>query len=171
MLHAEGCSSSPLFLLCLGSPGAFPHRYVCAGQCSQYGMCFSGMATTPNAAPTITLITNAAAPQTTSIKFGYSYQACASGQHPYTGAECEPGATASDSQNGNLTLQVLVCAPVACTTAACIESECILIISCQSLSESIFPAQCESKTAQMDKQLAISLYAIESVALRVLLYW
>lgn len=99
-----------------------------AGQCSQYGMCFSGALTTPNAAPTITLITSAAAPQTTSIKLGYTYGACASGQQPHTGAECELGATASDSQNGNLTSQVLVCAPTACTAAACVASECVLII-------------------------------------------
>ena len=100
-----------------------------AGQCSQYGMCFSGLLTTPNAAPTIALVMTAAASQTTSIKLGYDYRACASGQQPHTGAECELGATASDSQNGNLTSQVLVCAPAGCTTAACVASECILMIS------------------------------------------
>ena len=98
-----------------------------AGQCSQYGMCLSGALATPNAAPTITLVTTVAAPQTTSIKLGYTYGACASGQQPHAGAECELGATASDSHNGNLTSQVLVCAPSACTTAACVASECILI--------------------------------------------
>ncbi len=94
-----------------------------AGQCSMYGICLGALSTDPNVAPTITLLTTAAAPVTTSIKLGYSYLACASGQQPATGAECELGATALDSQNGNLTSQVLVCAPAACTSVACIASE------------------------------------------------
>ena len=100
-----------------------------AGQCSKYGICLSGLTITPNAAPTIALITTAAAPQTTSIKLGYSYRACAAGQQPYAGAECELGATAQDSQNGNLTTQVLVCTPAACTTAACVASESVVFLS------------------------------------------
>ncbi len=98
-------------------------KLVPAGQCSMYGICLGIVSTTANTAPTINLITTAAAPATTSIKLGYTYKACASGQQPYTGAECELGATAQDSQNGNLTSQVLVCAPAACTTLACIASE------------------------------------------------
>ena len=98
-------------------------KQVLAGQCSKYGICLSGFSTIPNAAPTITLVTTPAAPQTTPIKQGYSYRACAPGQQPYAGAECELGATAWDSQNGNLTSRVLVCAPAACTTAACIAGQ------------------------------------------------
>ena len=103
-----------------------PDSQGSAGQCSQYGICLAGLTTAPNAAPTITLLTTSAAPQITSIKLGYNYGACAPGQQPYAGAECELGATASDSQNGNLTMQVLVCAPAACTSAACIASESTL---------------------------------------------
>ena len=105
-----------------------------AGQCSMYGICLGIVPTTANTAPTISLITTAAAPATTTTKLGYTYKACAPGQQPYTGAECELGASAQDSQNGNLTSQVLVCAPAACTTLACIASESpTLLNSCVTL--------------------------------------
>ena len=84
------------------------------------------MLTAPNAPPTIALLTTEAAPQTTPIKLGYNYGACAPGQRPRTGAECELGATAADGQNGNLTMRVLVCAPAGCTSPACAASESIL---------------------------------------------
>ena len=98
-------------------------KLVPVGQCSMYGICLGIVSTASNTAPTISLITTAAAPATTTIKLGYTYKACASGQQPYTGAECELGATAQDGQNGNLTPQVLVCAPAACTALACFASE------------------------------------------------
>ena len=88
-----------------------------------YGICLGEVLTTANTAPTITLLTTTAAPATTSIKLGYTYTACAAGQQPSTGAECELGATAQDAQNGNLTAQVLVCSPAGCTSVACIASE------------------------------------------------
>ena len=88
-----------------------------------YGICLGTATATANTAPTITLITTAAAPMTTTIKLGYSYKACAAGQQPRSGAECELGATAQDSQSGNLTSQVLACAPAACTSAACVASK------------------------------------------------
>ena len=110
-----------VYTACLGCLHANSH--MCAGQCSRYGVCLAGSLKTPNTATTITLVTTGAAPQTTSIKLGYRYGACAPGQQSYTGAECELGATASDSQRGNLTSQVLVCAPSACTTAACVASK------------------------------------------------
>lgn len=88
-----------------------------------YGICLGAVSTTLNAAPTITLLTTAVVPSTTPNKLGYSYTACALGQQPHTGAECELGATAQDSQNGNLTSQVLVCAPAACKSAGCVSSE------------------------------------------------
>ena len=94
-----------------------------AGQCSLYGVCLGALLQTANVAPSISLVTSAAAPPTTSIKQGYTYRACAPGQQPRPEAQCEPGATAQDSQDGSLTSQVLVCAPAACTTAACIASE------------------------------------------------
>ena len=94
-----------------------------AGACSLYGICLAVATTAANTAPTISLITTAAAPATTTIKLGYTYTACPSGQQPYTGAECELGATAQDSQNGNLTTSVLVCAPAVCTGARCISSK------------------------------------------------
>ncbi len=116
------------------SAGAVPMcmpacKVVPVGQCSMYGICLGIVSTTANTAPTISLTTTAAAPATTSIKLGYTYKACASGQQPYTGAECELGATAQDSQSGNLTSQVLVCAPAACTTLACIASESPTLLS------------------------------------------
>ena len=138
--------------------------YICVGQCSQYGICLAGSLTTPNAAPTITLVTTAAAPQTTSIKLGYSYQACASGQQPYTGAECELGATASDSQNGNLTLQVLVCAPTACTTAACVARKCTLTgCAVSEYCNCLANGDLSQKVAYLNKQRATSLYTFVSV--------
>jgi len=88
-----------------------------------YGICLAVATSAANTAPTITLITTVAAPATTSIKLGYTYEACASGQQPSAGAECELGATAQDGQNGNLTASVLVCAPAACTGPRCISSK------------------------------------------------
>ena len=88
-----------------------------------YGICLAVATSAANTAPTISLITTAAAPATTTIKLGYTYKACASGQQPSAGAECELGATAQDSQNGNLTASVLVCAPAVCTGTQCISSK------------------------------------------------
>ncbi len=99
-----------------------------AGACSLYGICLAVATTAANTAPTISLISTAAAPATTTIKLGYTYKACASGQQPYSGAECELGATAQDSQNGNLTASVLVCAPAACTGPRCISSKAPILV-------------------------------------------
>lgn len=113
-----------IFLLSCAVPMCMPAcKVVPVGQCSMYGICLGIVSTTAKTAPTISLITTAAAPATTTIKLGYTYTACASGQQPYTGAECELGATAQDSQSGNLTSQVLVCAPAACITLACMASK------------------------------------------------
>ena len=103
------------------------HNLCCPGQCSLYGFCLSGSSTShvSNTAPTIALRTTAAAPATTSIKLGYNYTACAPGQQPYNGAECELGATAQDTQDGNLTSKVLVCAPATCTSAACMSGRSV----------------------------------------------
>lgn len=91
------------------------------GSCSIYGICLTGVVSaSSNTAPTISLVTTAAAPMTTSVKYGYSYTVCAAGQLPAVGTECELGATARDAQNGDLTAAVLVCAPSTCTSAACI---------------------------------------------------
>ena len=99
-----------------------------AGACSLYGICLAVATAAANTAPTITLLTTTAAPVTTTIKLGYSYTACASGQQPSSGAECELGATAQDSQNGNLTSSVLVCAPAVCTAPSCISSKTFNIL-------------------------------------------
>ena len=100
-----------------------PDTSAIAGACSLYGICLAVATSAANTAPTISLITTAPAPATTTIKLGYTYMACASGQQPSAGAECELGATAQDGQNGNLTASVLVCAPAACTGLRCISSK------------------------------------------------
>jgi len=99
------------------------HKLCCTGRCSVYGFCLSAVTSTSNTAPTITLRTTAAAPATTSIKLGSHYTACAPGQQPYKGAECELGATALDAQSGNLTASVLVCAPATCMASSCASGE------------------------------------------------
>ena len=96
----------------------------CIGSCSLYGVCLTSViSSNHNTAPTISLATTSAAPMTTSIKYGYTYTACASDQQPAPGAECELGAAAKDAQTGDLTSAVLVCAPSTCSTAACIASK------------------------------------------------
>ena len=109
-----------LLLLLLLLAFWFAQLVHCTGQCSIYGFCLGSATSTPKAAPTIALRITAAAPATTSIKQGYNYTVCLPGQQPYKGAECELGATAQDAQAGNLTSRVLVCAPAACTSPACI---------------------------------------------------
>ena len=99
------------------------YKLCCTGHCSVYEFCLSAVTTTSNTPPTITLRTTAAAPVTTTIKLGYHYTACAPGQQPYKGAECELGATALDAQSGNLTTSMLVCAPATCTTSSCASGE------------------------------------------------
>ena len=94
---------------------------ACTGTCSLYGVCLTSVVSSAhNTAPSMSLLTTAAAPVTTSIKLGYSYTACAPNQQPAVGAECELGATAKDAQDGDLTSQVLACAPSSCTDASCI---------------------------------------------------
>ncbi|DBA75405.1 TPA: hypothetical protein ACH3X1_010668 [Trebouxia sp. C0004] len=99
------------------------------------------------------------APATTSIKLGTTYKACASGQHPTAGAECELGATAQDSQNGNLISQVLVCAPAACTTLACISSESpkLLILWATGLKEWLLQRIDQTLVLHMSADLASDL--------------
>ena len=99
------------------------HQLCCIGRCSVYGFCLSAVTSTSKTLPTITLRTTAAAPVTTTIKLGYRYTACAPGQQPYKGAECELGATALDAQGGNLTASVLVCAPATCMASSCASGE------------------------------------------------
>ncbi len=106
------------------------HKLCCTGRCSVYGFCLSAVTSTSNTAPTITLRTTAAAPATTSIKLGSHYTACAPGQQPYKGAECELGATALDAQSGNLTASVLVCAPATCTASSCASGEASSLQQC-----------------------------------------
>ena len=118
-LKAGNISSHPL---------SCSHTSTTAGACSLYGICLAVATTAANTAPTISLITTAAAPATTTIKLGYTYTVCASGQQPYAGAECELGATAQDSQNGNLTASVLVCAPAVCTGLRCISSKAPILV-------------------------------------------
>lgn len=94
------------------------------GSCSLYGVCLTSViSSNHNTAPTISLVTTSAAATTTSIKYGYTYTACASDQQPARGAECELGAAAKDAQTGDLTSAVLVCVPSSCSTAACIASK------------------------------------------------
>ncbi len=59
-------------------------------------------------------------PATVSLKQYSSYAACASGVSPSSTALCETGATATDTQDGSLTSNVLACAPASCTsTTSC----------------------------------------------------
>ncbi len=106
------------------------HKLCCTGRCSVCGFCLSAVTSMSNTPPTVTLRTTAAAPVTTTIKLGYHYTACAPGQQPYKGAECELGATALDAQSGNLTASVLVCAPATCTASSCASGEASSLQQC-----------------------------------------
>ncbi len=123
--HARTCKAmhNPCQASCMQGAQVNTFFAIDAGSCSLYGICLAAVTTTANTAPTITLLTTAAAPVTTSIKLGYDYASCASGQQPATGAECELGATALDAEDGNLTAAVLVCAPSVCTTPLCVSSK------------------------------------------------
>ena len=105
-------------------PSTCPTILFCTGSCSLYGVCLTTLVgVMRNTAPTISLVTTAAAPATTTIKYGYNYTTCGGDQQPAVGAECELEATAQDAQDGDLTASVLVCAPSSCTNATCISSK------------------------------------------------
>lgn len=102
----------------------FPH----AGGCGVSGVCLSVPGRIgANTAPTITLKTNILLP-TYNLTFGTTYAACAAGVQPTLAKLCEPGCSAGDTQNGNLTNKV-----VACPSAGCRNSSILCSGTCKEI--------------------------------------
>ena len=66
-----------------------------------------------NTAPRLTLNTSIL-PATYNLTYGTNYTACAAGIRPTLAKPCEPGCTADDQQNGNLTSKVIACPSSGC---------------------------------------------------------
>ncbi|KAK9804848.1 hypothetical protein WJX72_008548 [[Myrmecia] bisecta] len=104
-----------------------PGEHLCSNQvdCSEGGTCVSdlqaGSPSKPkaNSPPTIALMLATALPAVVSVKRGILYGVCAAGQQPTADLPCELGVTASDSEDGDRTAQVLSCPPAACLAQGC----------------------------------------------------
>ncbi|KAK3274903.1 hypothetical protein CYMTET_16937 [Cymbomonas tetramitiformis] len=75
-----------------------------------------------NALPTVTLLFTAAVPTAyVSVKQHSEYRECREGEELNSGGEllCEPGATANDTEDGDLTARVLACPPESCLGSGC----------------------------------------------------
>lgn len=66
-----------------------------------------------NTAPRLTLNTSIL-PATYNLTYGTNYTACAAGIRPTLAKPCEPGCTADDQQDGNLTSKVVACPSSGC---------------------------------------------------------
>ena len=88
-----------------------------AGACGLNGVCLSSPSFTKNTAPRIQLNTTIV-PATFNLTFGTSYTACGRGVVPSLAKPCEPGASASDQQDGNITSKVVACPSAGCTANA-----------------------------------------------------
>ena len=67
-----------------------------------FGVCLSTSGYKAKSAPEIDLNTTAL-PATFSLVYGTQYAACPKGVAPSMMSPCEPGASASDSENGDIT--------------------------------------------------------------------
>ncbi|KAK3239186.1 hypothetical protein CYMTET_50871 [Cymbomonas tetramitiformis] len=91
--------------------------------CSESGVCLGelgGVSTdfqTVDAPPTLTLVETAAAGSVVAVKQGHSYLPCATSELAESEGEvCDPGVTATDPEDGDLTAAVLACPPQSCLT-------------------------------------------------------
>ncbi|KAK3263138.1 hypothetical protein CYMTET_28037 [Cymbomonas tetramitiformis] len=72
-----------------------------------------------NAAPNLTLLEAGPVLAYVAVPQHSTYEACAAGEAPREGALCDPGVMASDAEDGDLTQEVLACAPTCESPAAC----------------------------------------------------
>ena len=86
------------------------------GACSKFGICLPS--TSSNTAPNLTLDTSILG-LTVQVNQSSTYAACSSGIKPSLAAPCEPGGSATDTQDGNLTASILACPPSRCLSTYC----------------------------------------------------
>ena len=77
------------------------------------GVYLSSPGYTANTAPRITLNTSVL-PPTYDLTYGTQYSACPRGVAPTLAKPCEPGASATDQQDGNITSKVVACPSAGC---------------------------------------------------------
>ncbi|KAK3279960.1 hypothetical protein CYMTET_12181 [Cymbomonas tetramitiformis] len=96
--------------------------------CSTEGVCISGLdggngveeSAAEDAPPTVTLHVSEAVPSAyVSVKQHHPYEKCGGGMEQQADALCEPGANATDAEDGDLTAGVLVCPPASCLRTGC----------------------------------------------------
>lgn len=88
------------------------------GGCGIGGVCLSVPGRIgANTAPRLTLNTTILGP-TYNLTYGTSYTACAAGARPTLAKPCEPGCSADDQQDGNLTSKVVACPSAGCRNSS-----------------------------------------------------
>ncbi|KAK3237812.1 hypothetical protein CYMTET_52134 [Cymbomonas tetramitiformis] len=99
--------------------------------CSVDGVCLADLqataasssqqetASATNTDPIIALVTNEAVTRYVDVKQYSEYAACGVDQSPTREFLCEPGAQATDAEDGNLTAEILSCPPPCVTAVAC----------------------------------------------------
>ena len=95
-----------------------------AGACSKYGVCLPSTSVASNTAPNLTLDTSVLG-LTVQVNQSSTYAACSSGVKPSLAAPCEPGGSATDTQDGNLTANILACPPSSCLSTYCTGEICL----------------------------------------------
>ena len=98
------------------------------GACGLDGVCLTSPSYTKNTARQIVLNTTIL-PATFNLTYGSSYTACAQGVLPSLAKPCEPGASANDQQDGNITSKVVACPSAGCKANAslCTGTLCFLL--------------------------------------------
>lgn len=120
--HATYCSCIRFWCStgsCICQVSKFTHRrkLLASGACGLSGVCLSSPSYKRNIAPSIVLDT-AIVPATCNLTYGSNFVACAAGVVPSLAKPCEPGATANDQQDGNITGKVVACPSAGCQTDA-----------------------------------------------------
>ena len=97
-----------------------------AGACGLDGVCLSSPSFTKNTVPKIQRSATIL-PATVNLTFGTNYTACGRGVVPSLAKPCEPGASANDQQDGNITSKVVACPSAGCRANAtlCTGMPCI----------------------------------------------
>ncbi len=101
---------------------------LATGACGLDGVCLTSPSYTKNTAPQIVLNTTIL-PATFNLMYSSNYTACAQGVLPSLAAPCEPGASANDRQDGNITSKVVACPSAGCKAIAslCTGTVCLLL--------------------------------------------
>jgi hypothetical protein len=101
---------------------------LATGACGLDGVCLTSPSYTKNTAPQIVLNTTIL-PATFNLTYSSNYTACAQGVLRSLAAPCEPGASANDRQDGNITSKVVACPSAGCKAIAslCTGTVCLLL--------------------------------------------